>query len=142
MTKDFATTAPILPQPANTPSKRLCWPWCAGLCRKTQALDLCLAGGTALNFSANKRLRCESGFPMIFIPPAPRDAGTALGCAVYGMSEILKAPCAYRWRHDYLGPEPATDEVETAVARASHLIVTRPQILPPPSPTCLPNRGS
>ena len=44
--------------------------------------DLCFAGGTALNCSANERLLRETPFRRVFIPPAPSDAGTALGCAV------------------------------------------------------------
>ncbi len=47
--------------------------------------QLCFAGGTALNCSANTRLLAETPFKRLFIPPAPHDAGTALGCAIYGM---------------------------------------------------------
>lgn len=92
--------------------------------------DLCFAGGTALNCSANERLLRETPFRRVFIPPAPSDAGTALGCAVYGLTELAGQGCDYRWRHDYLGPAPlpaAIDEaVAQAVADAADLVVERP----------------
>jgi carbamoyltransferase len=92
----------------------------------TTGLDnLCFAGGTALNCSANQRLLRETPFKRIFIPPAPSDAGTALGCAVYGLTELAGARCAYRWTSDYLGPEPALPDIEAAVAGADDLIVER-----------------
>ena len=45
--------------------------------------DLCLGGGVALNGVANARMLAESGFERIFVPPAPGDAGCALGAALY-----------------------------------------------------------
>ena len=78
--------------------------------------NLCFAGGTALNCSANERLLRETPFKQVFIPPAPGDAGTALGCALYGLTELAGASCAYRWTHDYLGPMPRRDDIEAALA--------------------------
>src|SRR5690606_15360900 len=72
---------------------------------RTGARDLCFAGGTALNCSANDRLLRETPFERLFIPPAPSDAGTSLGCAVYGLTEVAGAGCGYRWAHDFLGPD-------------------------------------
>jgi len=51
--------------------------------RETGLPDLCLGGGVALNGVANQRLLNESGFERIFVPPAPGDAGCALGAALY-----------------------------------------------------------
>ena len=45
--------------------------------------DLCLGGGVALNGVANARILAESGFERLFVPPAPGDAGCALGAALY-----------------------------------------------------------
>ena len=42
---------------------------------------LCLGGGVALNCNANGRLRREVT-PKLFVPPAPGDAGSALGAAM------------------------------------------------------------
>jgi carbamoyltransferase len=87
--------------------------------------NLCFAGGTALNCSANERLLRETPFKRVFIPPAPSDAGTALGCAIYGLAELAGAGCDFRWTNDYLGPEPALSAIEAAVASAPDLIVER-----------------
>ncbi|HKF03186.1 MAG TPA: carbamoyltransferase N-terminal domain-containing protein [Candidatus Sulfotelmatobacter sp.] len=51
--------------------------------RETGLTDLCLGGGVALNGVANARLLAESGFECIFVPPAPGDAGCAIGAALY-----------------------------------------------------------
>ena len=93
---------------------------------RTGARDLCFAGGTALNCSANDRLLRESGFERVFIPPAPSDAGTALGCAVYGLVEVLRARCAYRWTHDYLGPAGDAQAIADALRDADDLDVEMP----------------
>lgn len=45
--------------------------------------DLCMGGGVALNGVANARILAESGFERLFVPPAPGDAGCALGAALY-----------------------------------------------------------
>ncbi|HEX9460254.1 MAG TPA: carbamoyltransferase C-terminal domain-containing protein, partial [Thermoanaerobaculia bacterium] len=51
--------------------------------RETGLSDLCLGGGVALNGVANARILAESGFERLFVPPAPGDAGCALGAALY-----------------------------------------------------------
>lgn len=95
--------------------------------RETGADNLCFAGGTALNCSANGRLLRESGFANIFIPPSPHDGGTALGCAVYGMVECLGQPSEFRWRNDFLGPEPDARAVADALRGAPpDLLVEQP----------------
>lgn len=93
---------------------------------RTGAENLCFAGGTALNCSTNDRLLRETPFRRVFIPPAPSDAGTSLGCAIYGLTELLGAPCEYRWEHDFLGPEPRSADAEAALRDADDLIVETP----------------
>jgi carbamoyltransferase len=51
--------------------------------RETGLRDLCMGGGVALNGVANARILAESGFERLFVPPAPGDAGCALGAALY-----------------------------------------------------------
>jgi len=51
--------------------------------RETGLDDLCLGGGVALNGCANARILREAGFRRVFVPPAPGDAGCALGAALY-----------------------------------------------------------
>jgi carbamoyltransferase len=83
--------------------------------------NLCFAGGTALNCSANERLLRETPFKAVFIPPAPSDAGTALGCALYGLTELARESCAYRWTQDYLGPVHERREIEAALVERDDL---------------------
>jgi carbamoyltransferase len=93
---------------------------------QTGLSSLCFAGGTGLNCSANDRLLRESPFAQIFIPPAPSDAGTSLGCALYGLAEVLGSPCEYRWRNDYLGPAVEAASIERALRERDDFIVTKP----------------
>lgn len=51
--------------------------------RETGLSDLCYGGGVALNGVANRRLLTDSGFTRVFVPPAPGDAGSALGTALF-----------------------------------------------------------
>lgn len=92
---------------------------------RTGADQLCFAGGTALNCSANERLLCETPFRSLFIPPTPGDGGTALGCAVYGLTELAERRGDFRWRDDYLGPQPDAAEIEGALRDADDLVVER-----------------
>ncbi|MEM6376846.1 MAG: carbamoyltransferase N-terminal domain-containing protein, partial [Bacteroidota bacterium] len=48
----------------------------------TQAPNLCLAGGVALNCVANGKLKTSSLFKQIYVQPAAGDAGSALGAAL------------------------------------------------------------
>ncbi|HJV80687.1 carbamoyltransferase family protein [Noviherbaspirillum sp.] len=93
--------------------------------RQTGSENLCFAGGTGLNCSTNDRLLRETPFRRVFIPPAPSDAGTALGCAVYGLTQLAGQRCDWRWTNDYLGPEPQTSDIEAALQDADDLIVER-----------------
>jgi len=98
----------------------------ATLHERTSLDALCFAGGTGLNCSANDRLLRESPFASVFIPPAPSDAGTSLGCAVYGLTELLGERCDWRWRNDFLGPPPRDGAIERALAGADDLVVEKP----------------
>src|SRR5260370_1261615 len=51
--------------------------------QETGLPDLCLGRGVALNGVANARVLAESGFERVFVPPAPGDAGCAIGSALY-----------------------------------------------------------
>jgi carbamoyltransferase len=55
----------------------------------TQAKNLCLAGGVALNCVANGRLLRESPFERLWIQPAAGDAGGALGAALFAWHQLL-----------------------------------------------------
>lgn len=71
----------------------------------TGSTKLCFAGGTALNCPGNSAILRQAGFSQVYIPAAPHDGGTAIGCALYGLAR-LRGPAsarAFSWRNDYLG---------------------------------------
>ena len=74
--------------------------------------DLCLGGGVALNGVANARILAESGFERLFVPPAPGDAGCALGAALYADRIHFHNPDRELPDHPFWGP--AVDGVELA----------------------------
>ena len=45
--------------------------------------NLCLGGGCAYNGLANGKITIETPYKNVFVPPAPSDAGSAIGCALY-----------------------------------------------------------
>ena len=67
--------------------------------------DLCLGGGVALNGCANARILRESGFSRVFVPPAPGDAGCALGAALCVDRLHFRSPARPVPDHPFWGPE-------------------------------------
>ena len=94
---------------------------------QTGAKTLCFSGGTALNCVANGRLLRESPFADIFVPPSPHDGGTALGCAIYGLTEILGERRDFRWVNDFLGPDSPATNIEQMLRASPHLIIEKPE---------------
>jgi carbamoyltransferase len=72
--------------------------------RSTGLPDLCLGGGVALNGVANARILAESGFERLLVPPAPGDAGCALGAALYADRIHFGRPDRDVPDHPYWGP--------------------------------------
>ena len=72
--------------------------------RETGLPDLCLGGGVALNGVANARILAESGFERVFVPPAPGDAGCALGAALYADRIYFGNPDRDVPDHPFWGP--------------------------------------
>ena len=60
--------------------------------RETQARNLCMAGGVALNCVANGKLLKEGIFDSIWIQPAAGDAGGAVGAALAGYHLFADLP--------------------------------------------------
>lgn len=91
--------------------------------RETGLADLCLGGGVALNGCANARILGESGFERVFVPPAPGDAGAALGAALYadrihfGNADV---PCP---DHPFWGPSAEPDDL-VRIAAEDGLAIT------------------
>lgn len=83
--------------------------------RETGLDALCLAGGVAENSVANGRIAREGPFARLFVPPAPGDAGGAVGVA-YAVYHLLAdgAPRGAAWTSAALGP--SFDETALRVA--------------------------
>ncbi|RMG10870.1 MAG: carbamoyltransferase [Planctomycetota bacterium] len=81
------------------------------------ARRLCYAGGVALNCAANRVLRAAGLFPEVFVPPAPGDAGTAVGAALVA---ARRAAPESPWprpqlRSAQLGPGYSAEAIERAL---------------------------
>src|SRR5207237_176344 len=62
-------------------------------------------GGVALNGVANARLLTETGFTRLYVPPAPGDAGCALGAALYADRILFGHRHHTVPDHPFWGPE-------------------------------------
>ncbi|MCG8462864.1 MAG: hypothetical protein MI919_41795 [Holophagales bacterium] len=71
--------------------------------RRSPSDNLCLAGGVALNVVANTVLLEKGPFRRLFVPPAPGDAGGALGAALEIHHRLGSGERSYRQRHVNLG---------------------------------------
>ena len=79
----------------------------------TQTENLCIAGGVAMNCLANAKIREQTKFKNIFVPPAPTDAGVSLGAALH-VSRIKKNP-EKRCRTPFLGPSFTNEEIAKTI---------------------------
>lgn len=84
--------------------------------QETGLPDLCLGGGVALNGVANTRVLTESGFERVFVPPAPGDAGCAVGAALYADRIHFGNPDRDIPDHPFWGP-PADGSELALLAR-------------------------
>ncbi len=79
--------------------------------RETGQQHLCMAGGVALNCTANGVIRRSRLFRQMFIQPAAGDDGTALGAALYVQHMHHGQQRAVRMALPLWGPEYNNDEI-------------------------------
>jgi carbamoyltransferase len=87
---------------------------CGHAGRTTGQRKLALAGGVALNCTANGRLLQSGDFDEIYVQPAAGDDGSALGAALWRASRIGKVRNV-RMPVPFLGPAPSGEDVEAAL---------------------------
>lgn len=92
---------------------------CSGEC-------LCLSGGAAMNAVANGRILRKTSFRKIYVPPAPGDAGGAIGAALWawqqqGDAGVRPAPV----RRSYFGPRFNHAETERSLDSARKVLQAR-----------------
>jgi carbamoyltransferase len=82
----------------------------------TQAENLCMAGGVALNCVMNAQIRDRGPFKQMWVQPAAGDAGTAMGAALWidalERREQGDNERRYCMEHAFLGPAYGDDEIE------------------------------
>jgi carbamoyltransferase len=88
------------------------------LYERTGLSDLCLAGGVALNCSANGKLLELPHVSRVFVQPAASDAGTALGAAVYVHTDSAGDRPRTTFDHAYWGPEFSNEAIEAVLVQA------------------------
>lgn len=81
--------------------------------RTRHAEALALAGGVALNINANGRLIREGVISpeRMFVPPAPGDAGTAIGAGLVVASAVYQRDTRFRMRRADYGPAYSDEEI-------------------------------
>jgi len=90
--------------------------------KKTGLTQICLGGGVFHNTLLVASLERKFGMGNIFVPPAPGNAGTALGAAFYIWHQRMNNPRATAPRNDlrsvYWGPSYARTEVKDVLDNA------------------------
>ncbi len=89
---------------------------CEHYARETGQRRLALAGGVALNCTANGKLLCSGTFDDIYVQPAAGDDGSALGAALYraaAAGEIRNE----RFSVPFLGPGYPSADIDGALAQ-------------------------
>jgi carbamoyltransferase len=87
------------------------------LSQQTGLKQLCLAGGVALNSTANGRILNDGPFEHIYIQPAPGDSGAAIGAALYVYHTVLNQKRNHVLENAYLGQEYSEQEISEFLAK-------------------------
>ncbi len=93
-----------------------------------EAKDLCYAGGVALNCVANVALQRSGLFERLYVPPAPTDAGTAIGAALHVARKLAPQAPPAALTTAQLGPAYASSEIERALETSGLSYVRSPRI--------------
>ncbi len=84
--------------------------------KTTNEKNLCLAGGVALNSVMNGVLLEKSGFENIFMIPAPSDAGTSLGAALYYYHQIKNKKRSFVMTSPFFGASYSENDIKNALS--------------------------
>src|SRR5690606_18885476 len=89
---------------------------------RTGLVDLCMAGGVALNCVANSHILRDTPIERLWVQPAAGDAGGALGVALFIWHQLLgnpRTPAYPDGQHgSLLGPSFTDEEVRAALDRS------------------------
>ena len=98
---------------------------CGHAAQVTKARRIALAGGVALNCTANGKLLASGLFDDVYVQPASGDDGSALGAALH-RAQVHGEVRNERMPVPFLGPAPAAGDIDAALtAAAPHVSVRR-----------------
>ena len=82
---------------------------------ETKILNLCLAGGCAINSVANGKIFNKTPFKEVYIQPAAGDAGGAIGAAYYLWNHIMENERTFIMNNVYWGPQYNDNEIKSYI---------------------------
>ncbi len=85
------------------------------LAKTTQARNLVVTGGVALNCVANARLLRDTDFERVWVPPCASDTGAPLGAALYHTHHTCGLPRSMEMTHPFYGQGYDDGEIEAAL---------------------------
>jgi carbamoyltransferase len=94
---------------------------CGHFAEQTGLRRIAMAGGVALNCTANGKLIHSGLFDEVYVQPAAGDAGAALGAAIYRAS-LYGEVSNCRMSAPLLGPHYATSEIQAALHRFDGMV--------------------
>lgn len=97
---------------------------CGHFARKTNLRRLAMAGGVALNCTANGKLLASGLFDEIYVQPAAGDDGSALGAALFRASRKEDVNNK-RMSVPFLGPAYCASEIDKAIDQFKDRVVVR-----------------
>jgi len=83
--------------------------------KQTGCRNICLAGGVALNCSANMHIANLPEVERCFVAPFSGDTGLAIGAAMERYSNEENITGSFELKSPYWGPEYSDDEIESAL---------------------------
>lgn len=91
---------------------------------KDKTKNLCLSGGSAYNGTANGKILELTEFTRVWIPPAPSDAGSAIGCALHYHFDKNQDSERLQNTNPFLGPSYDDNDVKEAIKEFPQLITS------------------
>lgn len=82
--------------------------------------NLCLGGGCAYNGTANGKIVRNSHFNNLWIPPAPSDAGSAIGACLHYLVKNKELPNRVN-KTPFLGPEYYHNDIVNAIKQYRYI---------------------
>jgi carbamoyltransferase len=87
----------------------------------TKSSNLALSGGCAYNGSANGKIIDKSHFTHLWIPPAPSDAGSAIGSVVHYLVKERKVRNKIT-KNPFLGPQYLYNDIQKAIGGSKYKV--------------------